>query len=118
MSYMKRKVPRHDQAPMVYLMLYSFEDEYERFCLKESKGSLLLFRFSSGMKVAMCNAASNTSFKCTCAPGWEGDYCERMVNFSPNVTCENESVCRASLHNASCECISGYSIVNIVKQRR
>jgi hypothetical protein len=47
----------------------------------------------------------NKSFNCTCEPGWEGDYCERKINYCSNVTCENNGVCRPLFMHYRCDCL-------------
>jgi hypothetical protein len=56
--------------------------------------------------VGKCNETSNTTFICLCEFGWEGNYCERKVNYCQNITCQNKAVCRPLFLNYACECLS------------
>lgn len=55
-----------------------------------------------------CQKATNNPFPCVCAPGWEGERCQRRTNYCYNITCQNRGVCRSLLLNYSCECVYGY----------
>ncbi len=57
--------------------------------------------------IGICNELSSTTFNCTCAPGWEGENCEKMINYCYDGLCENNGVCCSSLLNYSCECLRG-----------
>ena len=48
---------------------------------------------------------SNTTFRCSCSLGWEGDRCQNQINHCINVSCLNKGVCRSSLMNFTCECL-------------
>ena len=37
--------------------------------------------------------------------GWEGFYCETMINYCSTVQCENNGICRPSFMNYTCECL-------------
>lgn len=43
---------------------------------------------------------------CTCVHGWEGRFCEIMVNYCKNITCKNGGLCRPLLLTYKCECLS------------
>jgi len=43
---------------------------------------------------------------CSCEHGWTGEFCEKMINYCENVTCENNSPCRPSFPNFTCECLT------------
>jgi len=49
------------------------------------KKNLLDFLF-----IGKCSATSNTTFMCSCSPGWEGIHCELQTNYCENITCEIE----------------------------
>lgn len=49
----------------------------------------------------------NSTFNCTCKPGWEGINCERKINYCHNITCQNKGVCRPLFLGYVCECLSG-----------
>ncbi len=55
--------------------------------------------------IGNCNNASNGTFYCQCASGWEGTHCERRVNFCRNVTCQNEGICRSFNQSYECACL-------------
>jgi hypothetical protein len=52
-----------------------------------------------------CNETLNRTFVCHCQIDWEGDHCERIVNYCKNVTCQNNGVCRSLLGDYLCECL-------------
>ena len=56
--------------------------------------------------LGQCNETSNTTFVCSCEPGWEGIHCEIQINFCRNITCQNNGICRPLFLNYSCECLS------------
>ena len=37
--------------------------------------------------------------------GWEGFYCEKMIDYCSTVQCENNGICRPSFINYTCECL-------------
>jgi len=51
---------------------------------------------------------SSTSFVCQCDRGYEGDNCERMVDFCANATCQNRGVCSREFLNFTCNCLAGF----------
>ena len=53
-----------------------------------------------------CFELSSTVFLCRCAPGWEGVYCEKGINRCANITCHNNGVCRSSLLDYRCYCLT------------
>jgi hypothetical protein len=55
--------------------------------------------------VGIRNETSNTTFICTCQPGWQGIYCETKINYCENVTCFNNGICQPSLLNYTCQCL-------------
>lgn len=57
--------------------------------------------------VGTCHQTSNTTFLCDCAPGWLDDQCQTMNDYCKNVTCLNNGICRQSLLNYTCECLTG-----------
>ncbi len=57
--------------------------------------------FCSGI----CNEISNTTFNCSCQPGWTSIHCETKINYCENVKCLNNGVCRPLLLNFTCECL-------------
>jgi hypothetical protein len=65
--------------------------------------------FSLGLSFSLfkgiCNETSSATFYCFCKPGWEGDHCERKINYCWNVTCQNNGVCRPLFMDYKCECI-------------
>ena len=46
------------------------------------------------------------TYACQCQPGWQGDRCEKKVNYCESAKCENNGVCRALLGNFTCECLA------------
>lgn len=50
---------------------------------------------------------SLTGYRCDCYRGYEGDQCERMINFCANVTCLNRGVCSREFLNYTCNCLAG-----------
>lgn len=52
-----------------------------------------------------CNDTGNQTFHCQCPKHWEGEHCERLVDYCQNVTCENNGVCRSLLGDYLCECL-------------
>ena len=48
--------------------------------------------------LGFCKSISNTTYFCLC---------ELLINYCQNITCENYGICRRSLLNCSCECLSG-----------
>ena len=55
--------------------------------------------------VGVCNETSNTTFICSCDPGWEGKHCQTKINYCANVICQNNGVCRPLFMNYTCECL-------------
>lgn len=55
--------------------------------------------------IGTCQEITNTTFHCTCAPGWEGVHCETQINYCRNVACLNNGVCQPSLMNYTCACL-------------
>ena len=51
--------------------------------------------------------ASNKSSPCLCNAGWQGQYCESMINFCHRITCMNNGICQPSLLNYTCHCLDG-----------
>jgi hypothetical protein len=50
------------------------------------------------------------TFNCECTPGWTGVYCQALVNYCDNNTCENNGVCWPLFLDYRCECLgSSYS---------
>ena len=49
------------------------------------------------------------TYECQCQSEWDGDRCEKRVNFCQNVTCENEGVCRSLYGSYACECLGDSS---------
>lgn len=45
------------------------------------------------------------TFSCLCEAGWEGYFCEEMIDYCLNVTCENRGICCKVLRNYSCQCL-------------
>jgi hypothetical protein len=53
----------------------------------------------------ICNETSNTTFNCSCQPGWMGLHCQTKINYCEQVKCLNKGVCRPLLLNFTCECL-------------
>ena len=62
----------------------------------------LLFSLALGL----CHQTSNTSFTCVCPEGRTGVHCETLINYCPNVTCQNQGVCRSLFLNYTCACLT------------
>lgn len=58
--------------------------------------------------IGICNVTSNQTFNCICDLGWEGIYCELVVNFCNNNTCQNRGICRPLFRNFTCECLGNH----------
>ena len=52
-----------------------------------------------------CLGTCNETFVCHCQIYWEGDHCERKVDYCQNMTCENNGLCRSLLGDYLCECL-------------
>jgi len=52
---------------------------------------------------------SSTEFECHCDHGYDGERCEKTVNFCVNVTCQNRGVCFQQFLNYTCNCLSGFN---------
>lgn len=57
--------------------------------------------------VGTCIQISNTAFQCQCAPGWEDEICQTMINYCSDDICLNAGVCQSSLLSYSCLCLAG-----------
>jgi hypothetical protein len=55
--------------------------------------------------LGVCNETSNTTFNCSCQPGWMGLHCQTKINYCEQVKCLNKGVCRPLLLNFTCECL-------------
>jgi hypothetical protein len=55
--------------------------------------------------VYSCLGTCNETFFCHCRISWEGDHCERKVDYCKNVTCQNNGVCRPLSGDYLCECL-------------
>jgi Notch-like protein len=75
-------------------------------CWNNGISSFFFFVKNDRIFLGTFNETSNTTFICSCAPGWEGDHCERKINYCLNVTCMNNGVCEPLLLNYTCECLS------------
>lgn len=53
-----------------------------------------------------CLELSSTTFSCRCTPDWEGTYCEKGIDRCANITCLNNGVCRSSLLDYQCHCLT------------
>ncbi len=56
-----------------------------------------------------CINISSTEFECKCNPGYEGERCEKTVDFCANVTCQNRGVCFPQYLNYTCHCLAGFN---------
>jgi Notch-like protein len=52
---------------------------------------------------------SSTEFECHCDLGYEGEQCEKTVNFCANVICQNRGVCFQQFLNYTCNCLLGFN---------
>jgi len=57
------------------------------------------------VRIGKCKVLSNSTFNCTCAPGWEGIHCENKIDLCKSNPCQNKALCRTLLLNYSCECL-------------
>lgn len=55
--------------------------------------------------VGTCVPKLNGTYECLCQRGWEGEYCERLVNYCKSIKCENGGLCRTVFLNYRCECV-------------
>ena len=55
--------------------------------------------------LGICHDNGNQTFYCQCVKEWEGEHCERPVNYCENVTCQNNGVCRSLIGDYRCECL-------------
>ena len=67
-----------------------------------------LFRNTYSFIIGICNIISEKAFNCICDLGWEGIYCESMVNFCNNNTCQNRGICRPLFRNFACQCLGNH----------
>lgn len=74
-------------------------------CFNQGIHSHLLKHFRLFSFIGICNATANSTSPCICPDGWEGIYCEKMIDFCWNITCQNRGVCRPLLRNFTCECL-------------
>ncbi|ODM96171.1 hypothetical protein Ocin01_10504 [Orchesella cincta] len=51
---------------------------------------------------------NGVSFKCNCAPGYEGEFCSEVINYCKAVVCENGGTCNSTVHGFQCHCIPGF----------
>ncbi|CAL8126422.1 unnamed protein product [Orchesella dallaii] len=48
------------------------------------------------------------SFKCNCAPGYEGAFCSERIDYCKSVECENGGSCNNTLYGFQCYCLDGF----------
>ena len=71
-------------------------------CLEEKQWRNNIFPIAG-----ICNETSNTTFTCSCSPGWQNSHCETKINYCKATTCLNGGVCQPLLLNYTCQCVSG-----------
>lgn len=64
------------------------------------------FEQLSSSRSGVCFEFSNTTFHCSCSPGWQGRHCETKISYCTANTCLNGGICRTVLLNYTCECLS------------
>jgi hypothetical protein len=55
--------------------------------------------------------SSQTAFICSCMPGYEGEFCERVKFFigcPPINPCLNDGICVEKLHGFKCSCMANF----------
>ena len=55
--------------------------------------------------LGVCNATWNHTFYCNCSKDWEGEHCERKVDYCQSAVCQNNGVCRPVLGDYQCDCL-------------
>lgn len=55
--------------------------------------------------VGTCVRHLNATFSCQCNAGWQGEFCEEMIDYCLSVTCANRGICCKALLNYSCKCL-------------
>lgn len=59
-----------------------------------------------------CIEGKGLDFRCACAQGWQGVYCDSEINECESSPCQNGAVCIDKLASYACACSMGYTGVN------
>ena len=48
-------------------------------------------------------------YECVCPEGWEGDNCERNIDYCATNPCLNDGNCTSNTKTYSCICLNGFT---------
>ena len=67
------------------------------------------------VRIGKCKVLSNSTFNCTCAPGWEGIHCENKIDLCKSNPCQNKALCRHYFSIIHANVLVAIFLVDIVK---
>lgn len=75
----------------------------------KKKNSSLLSTLRQRSFLGSCQNVAEGKFQCFCTEHWQGDRCERKIDYCSAKNCLNKGQCRPLVGRGMCECLEDYS---------
>ena len=98
-------IPAPAHLPSLVCIVSSINDLVKRILVGTMVSQTEIPHQSISTISGTCSETSNTTFVCSCRPGWTDLHCQIQINYCANVTCLNNGVCQPLFQNYRCLCL-------------